>query len=214
MDSLTDLKKIVAQNIYYLRSVNQMTQMELGEKLSYSDKAISKWERADGLPDALVLKNMSEIFGVSVDYILSEHTEQEKKVETKTSRRSIALLGNVIKIAMVTISLLVFILIAMYTEVYYWQSFIYAIPAIAIVGIVFGSLLKKRWQVFLYVSLLMWSILMAIFFALFEVANEYKVWLIFFVGIPAQVMILLSFKIRITVKITTKEEKQTLPEEK
>ena len=214
MDSLTDLKKIVAQNIYYLRSVNLMTQMELGEKLSYSDKAISKWERAEGLPDALVLKNMSEIFGVSVDYILSEHTEQEKKVETKTSRKSVALLGNVIKIAMVTISLLVFILIAMYTEVYYWQSFIYAIPAIAIVGIVFGSLLKKRWQVLLYVSLLMWSILMAIFFALFEVVNEYKVWLIFFVGIPAQVMIFLSFKIRITVKITTKEEKQTLPEEK
>lgn len=214
MDSLTDLKKIVAQNIYYLRSVNLMTQMELGEKLSYSDKAISKWERAEGLPDALVLKKMSEIFGVSVDYILSEHTEQEKRVETKTSRRSMALLGNVIKIAMVTISLLVFIIIAMYTEVYYWQSFIYAIPAIAIVGIVFGSLLKKRWQVLLYVSLLMWSILMAIFFALFEVVNEYKVWLIFFVGVPAQVMIFLSFKIRITVKITTKEEKQTLPEEK
>ena len=45
-------REIVAQNIYYLRTVNHLTQYELGEKLNYSDKAISKWERADGLPDA------------------------------------------------------------------------------------------------------------------------------------------------------------------
>ena len=62
-----------------------MTQDELGEKLNYSDKAISKWERGDGIPDAFVLKKMSELFGVTVDYILSEHTEQERKLEPPSS---------------------------------------------------------------------------------------------------------------------------------
>ena len=106
-----DLKSIVAQNIFYLRTINQMTQYELGKKLNYSDKAISKWERADGLPDVYVLKKMSELFGVSVDYMLTEHTEQDKKVETKTIKKSKALLGNVIKIGLATISLLVFVII-------------------------------------------------------------------------------------------------------
>lgn len=202
-----DLKSIVAQNIFYLRTINQMTQYELGKKLNYSDKAISKWERADGLPDVYVLKKMSELFGVSVDYMLTEHTEQDKKVETKTIKKSKALLGNVIKIGLATISLLVFVIIAMVTggEVYYWQVFIYAIPAIAVTGIVFGAILKKRWVVLLYVSLLMWSILAAVFFALLQFANDHKVWLIFFLGIPAQVIILLSFKIKITVRFTKKE---------
>ena len=79
-----DLKEIIAQNIYYLRTINQMTQSELGEKLNYSDKAISKWERADGLPDANVLKKMGQLFGVTVDYILNEHSEQDKKLDTNT----------------------------------------------------------------------------------------------------------------------------------
>lgn len=213
----SDLKSIVAQNIYYLRTINHMTQYELGEKLNYSDKAISKWERADGLPDVYVLKQMSELFGVSVDYMLTEHTEQDKKVDTKTNKKSTALLGNVIKIALLTISLLVFVIIAIASagKIYYWQVFIYAIPLIAIAGIVFGAILKNRWQVLLYVSLLMWSILAAIFFGLLKYADDYKVWLIFFIGIPAQIIIFLSFKIRITVKISKKETlKQTRDEEK
>ena len=72
---INELKYNIAQNIYYLRTVNHMTQSELGEKLNYSDKAISKWERAEGMPDAFVLKQLSQLFNVSVDYLLSEHNE-------------------------------------------------------------------------------------------------------------------------------------------
>ena len=56
-----------------------MTQLELGEALSYSDKAVSKWERGEAIPDAYVLKKLSAIFNVSVDYLLSEHDEKELK---------------------------------------------------------------------------------------------------------------------------------------
>ena len=211
--SSADLKNIVAQNIYYLRTINHMTQYELGEKLNYSDKAISKWERAEGLPDVYVLKKISEVFGVTVDYLLTEHTEQDQKVDTKSGKKSTSLLGKVVKIGLLTVSLLIFVLIAIATagEVYYWQVFVYAIPAISITGIVFGAILKNRWQVLIYISLLMWSILAAIFFALLQFANDYKVWLIFFVGIPLQVIIFLAFKIKITVKIT-KKEMELLPQ--
>ena len=40
-----------AKNITELRILNNMTQMELAEKLNYSDKTISKWERAESSPD-------------------------------------------------------------------------------------------------------------------------------------------------------------------
>ena len=68
---MEDLKVIPASNIINLRTAKGMTQAELGELLSYSDKSVSKWERAEAVPDAYVLKKMSEIFGVSVYYILN-----------------------------------------------------------------------------------------------------------------------------------------------
>ena len=46
---MPDVKKVIAQNITELRLLGGMTQAELGEKLNYSDKTVSKWERGDSL---------------------------------------------------------------------------------------------------------------------------------------------------------------------
>ena len=74
---LSELKLITASNIIKLRTQAGLTQAELGAKLNYSDKTISKWERGDAIPDAFVLTELAEIFNVSVDYILSSHTDWE-----------------------------------------------------------------------------------------------------------------------------------------
>ncbi len=55
------LKKNIAKNLSSLRKSAGLTQAELGEKLTYSDKSISKWERGDGLPDLLVLDKLAEL---------------------------------------------------------------------------------------------------------------------------------------------------------
>ena len=213
-----NFKLIVAQNIFYLRTQNQMTQLELAKKLNYSDKAISKWERGDGIPDAYVLKKMSELFGVTVDYILTEHTEQERKVDTKPAQKAKAMLANVIMISIATVAFLVFIILAITIKVYYWQLFIYAIPAIIIVGIVFSFILKNKVMGIISISALMWSILLVIYFALWSFRNSYATWMILLIGIPAQIIVLLSFKIKITLKISKKKteqaEKQPQDEEK
>ena len=53
---MEDIKDIVAVNLTNLRKANKITQLELAEKLNYSDKAISKWERGESLPDVVTLK--------------------------------------------------------------------------------------------------------------------------------------------------------------
>ena len=73
------LRRIVAANIVSLRTANHMTQLELGEKLNYSDKAISRWERGEAVPDAGVLLQLSQLFGVTVDYLLHEHAEEKSQ---------------------------------------------------------------------------------------------------------------------------------------
>ena len=71
---MEDLKSIIAENITALRKGSSMTQIELAEKLNYSDKAISKWERGESVPNITVLKSVADIFGVTIDYLITrEH---------------------------------------------------------------------------------------------------------------------------------------------
>ena len=79
-DSVETLRKTVAANIAALRQAQKMTQLEVGNALNYSDKAISKWERGDAVPDAYVLLQMSRLFGVSVDYQLLSHEAHRCRV--------------------------------------------------------------------------------------------------------------------------------------
>ena len=62
---LSELKLITASNIIALRTQAGLTQAELGAKLNYSDKTISKWERGDAIPDAFVLTELAEIFNIT-----------------------------------------------------------------------------------------------------------------------------------------------------
>ena len=96
---MNDTKSIVAKNIAELRILNNMTQMELGEKLNYSDKTVSKWERAESTPDISVLVEIADIFGVSVDYLVrSENIEEKVKEnrlkETKYNHRVISYISE------------------------------------------------------------------------------------------------------------------------
>ena len=209
---IKDFRKIVAQNIYYLRTENHMTQYELGEKLNYSDKAISKWERGDGLPDAYVLNQMSQLFGVTVDYICTPHSEQNKKVETQPIKKAKRIVSNIVTAGIFTLALLIFVLIAIGTgygekKIFYWQVFVYAIPIVAITRIVFASVWEKAKGVFLYSSILLWSLLATIYFAV----GDYDLWILFALGIPLQVIVFLGFRIKITITFSKKNKKKKAP---
>ena len=81
---MEDIKSNVAKNITELRILNNMTQMELAEKLNYSDKTISKWERAESSPDISVLVEMADLFGVTLDYLVRTENIEEAVSERKT----------------------------------------------------------------------------------------------------------------------------------
>ena len=120
------LRRIVAANIVSLRTANHMTQLELGEKLNYSDKAISRWERGEAVPDAGVLLQLSQLFGVTVDYLLHEHAEEksQKVPPWRINHRTVALISF---IGVWTAALFVFIVFYLLGQIQ-WLSFVYALP--------------------------------------------------------------------------------------
>ena len=78
---MSDKRFIIGKNIAELRKSSGLTQLELAEKLNYSDKSVSKWERGESLPDIVVLKSVADLFEVTLDYLVEE--EHDGKPVTK-----------------------------------------------------------------------------------------------------------------------------------
>ena len=188
---MDDLKDIVSKNIIYLRTNNKMTQLELGNVLSYSDKAVSKWERGEAVPDAYVLLKLSSLFHVSVDYLLSNHTEKELKAITsyKFDRRVISLISF---LSVWTLAIIIFAILEFLGSTQL-LVFVYTLPVSLILMIVLTAIWGKRKTNMYYISILVWSILGALYFTFLQ----YNWWFLFVIGLPAQILVLLSFRIRI-----------------
>lgn len=192
---MEEVKLVIASNIIKQRTKANMTQADLGEKLNYSDKAISKWERAESVPDVLVLKQMAEIFGVSVDYLLHTHDQWEASQEDPQGDNSLKysrLAVIMVAIAGIwTLATLVFIIFWMLGSLQ-WSIFAYAVPLSLITLLVLNSIWYGGKCNFAIVSALVFSLIAIIYIALIH----YKPWQLFLLAIPAEIVVLLSFQIR------------------
>ncbi len=188
-----NLNEIFAKNIIYLRTKNNLTQLELAEKLNYSDKAVSRWERGEAIPDAKVLVAMSEIFGVTIDNMLKKEIK-EKHIRPKINIRNFNNITGISFIGVWTAALLTFIILWIYGNPL-WLVFVYALPVSLIVLLVFNAVYGRTLSRFFIVSLLVWSILAAVYLTAVYF-SVYSWWPIFLLGIPAQIIVGLSFRIR------------------
>lgn len=187
---MEDIRKIVAANIAALRKSAGYTQLTLAEKLQYSDKAVSKWESGASMPDAGVLLAIASLFGVTVDYLLREdHAAADAPAQGSGGRkhrhRIIALL-SVALVWLIATAVFVFLTISQ-VKGPLWLSFIWAVPVSFIVALVFNSVWGVPRRNYLYISLLMWTLLGAVFLT----CLPRNLWLLFVIGVPGQIIILL-----------------------
>ena len=156
---MEDVKPIIAKNITALRQAQKMTQIELAEKLNYSDKAVSKWERGESVPDIGVLKAIADMFGVTVDYLLREDTVsipapvEEQPIKSKRNVTVVTLLSMLLVWMVATLSYVIMNMVCPDLKVR-WLPFLVALPVSAIVWLVFNSIWFNRRRNYLIVSLL------------------------------------------------------------
>jgi transcriptional regulator with XRE-family HTH domain len=190
---MEDLKVITASNIINLRTAKGLTQAELGELLNYSDKSVSKWERAEAVPDAYVLKKMSEIFGVSVDYLLSSHDSWERPESFKKEERNFH--SNVITILVIfgiwTLAFLIYI-IGWLLEANWWLLFVYAVPVSLITFLVLNSV----WEQGKNNRHIIYALVASVFITVYITFRSYNPWQILLLLIPAELIVFLSFRIK------------------
>jgi len=193
---MESIKGTVAKNITRLRQASGMTQAELAAKLNYSDKAVSKWERGESLPDVTVLAQIADLFQVSLDWLVrGEVMSAEPAV--KTQNRVNRILVTVMSVVLVwLVAALVFMVIHLITggNVANILVFVYAVPASLIVWLVFNSIWFRPRVNYLIISLLMWSLLATLHLTILPFG--YNVWPVFLLGIPAQLIILIWSKLK------------------
>ena len=190
---MEDIKSNVAKNITELRILNNMTQMELGERLNYSDKTISKWERAESSPDLSALVEMADLFGVTLDYLVKSENIEEAVVERKTKEASFnrRVVSYIAEGGGWIVAIFAFIVTTLITNqmTFQWLYFVYALPVVLIVKLIFNSIWFNPRHNYLIISALMWSIFVAIHitFLYFKV----NVSLIYLLGVAGQIVIIL-----------------------
>lgn len=70
----------IGKTIASLRKSKGWTQVELAEKLNVSDKAVSKWESEAGFPEISQLPALANLFGVTIDYIMTGKTAEKERI--------------------------------------------------------------------------------------------------------------------------------------
>ena len=196
------LKHQIGANISAYRKREGWTQAQLAEKLNYSDKAVSKWERGESVPDVLILANLAELLGISVNDLLVDPNalpEQtgavqhamgqmvEKTLKRKANKNTILQLSSLL---VWFVALLIFVVLDTVGVPHSYLAFFYAIPADAIVMLS----LRSAWQDFRWnralVSVIAWGSLLSLYMTLL-ILLHFNAWKIFLLGIPGQAAILL-----------------------
>ena len=192
---MNNVKEIIAANLIYLRKTNNMTQQDLAERLNYTDKAISRWEHAETLPDIETLCKICDIYGIQFQFLLErEHPEEEEK-QKKNSTLVPKILTMFVAICSVWIAAFMFYI---YTNTIFeknlWTLFVWAIPISALVcqlynKLYFGSSSLKC----VMNSVFCWTVILSIYLQLLD----YNMWMLFLLGIPLQVVIILMTILKI-----------------
>ena len=155
---MKNIKEIITQNLITLRKQNKLTQIELAKKINYSDKAISRWENGEVLPDVEVLQQISEVYNIPITYLFEKHTEEKQKEKKVRDRDKI----NKVIICVITmciawmVATVGFVCLQVIYGYSYWQAFVWAVPTSCLIGLIYLQLI------------------------------DYNFWLIFLIGIPVQ----------------------------
>ena len=197
--SMEELKTVIGENLVKLRRGAGLTQSQLAEKLGYTDKAVSKWECGDAVPDIWVLTRVAELFGVTVDHLLTHHTdasEPEAPPQRMPRRRAvITVLSAVLVWLIATVAFVASSIIFPALE-HAWLFFIYAIPVSALVIFILSCVWGHFVPHYIFLSVFLWGVILSVFLS-FTILHPLKsIWMVFLIGIPGQAIICLWPAIR------------------
>ena len=190
---MDERKATIASNLIKLRLAAGMTQAELGEKLNYSDKSISKWERGDVTTDVFVLMQIADIFGVDVDYLLKPHNEIEPAIYNKPAGEATYTTNMITLVTLLgiwTVALFIFVILWICGMVV-GLVFVYAVPVSLITLLVLNSVWNGGRKNRFIIAALVLSIIATVYLTFLR-RNLWQLWLL---AVPSLLLVFLGARI-------------------
>lgn len=186
---MENLREILSKNLVALRKHNHLTQAELAEKLNFSDKAVSRWEKGEVIPDVETLNKISEVYQIQFEKLFDKNLslEENSQPERKSWRRNKFIVSFLVEMLVCFLAVTGYVTLKLACNINCWQIFIWLIVAMAIVALVFSWVWNKKVVKFTSMSVLVWSVILAVYLQFID----YKWWLLFILGIPLQIAIIL-----------------------
>ena len=202
-----ELRSRVGLNIARLRRERGLTQAELAERINYSDKAVSKWERAESTPDVLTLITLAEVLGTDMNTLtglpaasqpepVPAPAEAPAAPEKPAKKRYTADKGVIQKLSSIlvwVVALFLYMVLDEFGIQNLWLLFVVAVPANAIVLLSPRSAWKLYGMNRILISVIMWGFLLIIYLLLL-ILGKVNVWRILPMGLLGQAAIILWFK--------------------
>lgn len=193
------LKMQIGCQIATFRKMNNMTQADLAERLSYSDKAVSKWERGESVPDVFTLVQLCEQLGVSVNDLLCPQGDvapelPEVNLQRKKRRVNKLVIQMLVSILVWFVALSVYVVLSSMDIPKSWIGFLYAVPVNAIVLLS----LRSAWRLYgwniVLISVIVWGFLVCFYITMLVFAS-YNIWRLFLLGVLGQAAVILWFRL-------------------
>ena len=184
---MENINEVVKNNLVELRKKRELTQLELAEKINYSNKAVSRWENGEVTPDLETLNKLAKIYDVPLASIIQKNGIRKDAKANQISNANkivIALLGVVL---VWFIAIITYVSIKLIYNIDYWQIFVWAVPLSFVVTVVFSLMWWKKPMSVAVISGLVWTLLTAIYVQLLP----YNLFFIYSIGIPVQVALIL-----------------------
>lgn len=188
---MDDIKKIIARNLVELRKHKKYTQSDLANILQYSDKAISKWEKGDSLPDIEVLYQICNLYGVTLDFLTHEGAFEDKKefMIPQVEKRNKVIITLLFASLVWFLAVLLFVYLMIYKQINYWPLYTWAVPFTCAVIWYFNLKWGRRIWNLPILSVAIWTLIAAIYLQMLYFGNNF--WSLFLLGIPLQAALVL-----------------------
>ena len=182
---MENLRQIIPNNIVKLRKENNLTQNQLAKKINYSDKAVSRWEKGEVLPDIETLQLIAQTFNVPLSQLI-----EEKEVHVKSSKFTRAeVLSRIFFILEIwTIICVVYAYLNVVYKENFWKIFLIGIPFSSFILFIFD---RRKHNISSFVSgtIFIWSMLTCVFIYLLPIVT----WYVFMIGIPLQGILIVKY---------------------
>lgn len=191
-----DLKEVIAANLVHLRQEAGLTQLQLAELLNYSDKAVSKWERGESIPDLRVLIRLADIYHISLDDIVRARSGKRLMPRLNLQKKHVLItLLSVGLVGVIATAVFMIFFYIMPLRNYAYLSYVCAPLVASVVFTVFSALWYRRLTLAIAASLVLWSIILIIhvFLSLF---TSIPVWPFYLVAGGMQILIAGWFVLR------------------